>query len=72
MFLKREDCEHFALILMQLVPQFTQAHLVAKEGTIGVVLEYAQDEQREVALITPNKALEFFREYEEFLPHYYK
>jgi hypothetical protein len=58
-------------MLMQLHPQFRDVHLAAKATTVGVILEYSKEKQQPTALITPAKALEFFKEYAEFLPHYY-
>lgn len=71
MFLSEKDCEHFAYILTKLNPQFKDVHLAPKSTTVGVILEYAVEMQHQTALIPPNKAEEFFKEYEEFLPHYY-
>jgi len=71
MFLGQKDCEHFAHMLTQMHPQFKGVNLVAREGKLGIVYDYAREKGRQAALITPEAALTLFREYEEFLPHYY-
>ena len=71
MFLGEKDCEQFAHILTQIHPQFKGVNLVAREGILGIVYDYAKENGRQAALITPEAALTLFKEYEDFLPRYY-
>jgi hypothetical protein len=71
MFLGEKDGEQFAHILTQVHPQFKGVDLVASKGKLGVVYDYAREQDRTAALITPEAALTLFNEYEDSLPRYY-
>jgi len=70
-FLKEEDAEHFAYVLNEKVPQFKNTHLIAMSAPFGVVYDYPKKVQTPVALLTPEKAFEFFKEFGDLLGRYY-
>lgn len=72
MFLKQEDAEHFAFLLSQLAPAFKDGDLTIKDLLLHDVIKHAIQDQQPIALVPPNKAMEFFKEYEELLPNYYQ
>jgi hypothetical protein len=72
MFLKREDAEHFAFLLTKIAPAFANTELTVKDWLLHFVIERAIEDKQVAALITPEKSMQFFKEFEEFLPNYYK
>jgi hypothetical protein len=74
LFLKEEDAEHMAVLLMDRIPVLKDGALIAQKRHVRTLLGecFEAEPKQPVALVGPTKALEFFNRYKDLLPSYYK
>jgi hypothetical protein len=72
MFLKKEDATHLALLLSKEAPGLKRTRLDIVEIGFHDILERAMEENQLIGLLGPNEAMKFFKEFDQWLPNYYK
>lgn len=72
LFLKKEDAEHYAHLVMELAPSYQGKELIAVQDVLEDVKENAIHHKQLWGLIGPNEAMTYFKEYGEFLADYFK
>ncbi|HKQ04142.1 MAG TPA: hypothetical protein VJ464_03350 [Blastocatellia bacterium] len=71
LFLKRQDAEHMAYLLMNHIPIMNGITLTVQERNLKETIDLFSADQQWMAIISPNKALEFFSRFKEYMAHYY-
>jgi hypothetical protein len=71
-FMKQEDAEHFSRLLQSETPAFKNTELDIVSVLLTDVINQAIKDKQMIGVVTPNSAMEFFKEFQDLLPDYYK
>jgi hypothetical protein len=70
-FMKQEDAEHYARLLQAETPAFKDTEFDISSVPLHDVINRAIEDQQMIGVVTPNSAMEFFKEYKDLLASYY-